>query len=37
MSEIDYEKFGAFLQALRKEKNMTQRELGKSSLFQTKP
>lgn len=28
MSEIDYEKFGAFLQALRKEKNMTQRELG---------
>lgn len=28
MSEINQEKFGAFLQALRKEKNMTQRQVG---------
>lgn len=36
MSEIDGEKFGAFLQALRKEKNMTQQELGEKLFVSNK-
>lgn len=36
MSEIDCEKFGAFLQTLRKEKNMTQQELGEKLFVSNK-